>query len=191
MSDKLALGDELCTPDEGRRQRLRRLSNLAGRLALAGTALAIVYSVYLLFDRDALLTYLRRDVPGTFVVPPDDHLWLAYGLSLIPAVAFAAAMWEARRLFILIGKARIFDPAVPSVLIRLGRLAIVIATSEIIVRTLVILVMTSANPPGQRQLVIGISTTDFASLIVGLLFFVFALVMQEALIIESEYRSIV
>lgn len=51
--------------------------------------------------------------------------------------------------------------------------------------------MTDANPDGQQQLVIGVSTTDIASLIIGLLFHAFALVTHEALVIEDENRSFV
>jgi tetrahydromethanopterin S-methyltransferase subunit F len=176
---------------EGRRKRLRRLSHRAAWLTLGGVALAIVYSVYLPFDREALLAYLRRDVPGPFVMPPENRLWLAYGIGLVPFAAFVAAMWEARRFFMVLARARIFDPAVPPIVARLGGLAIGIAIAEIIVRPLVVLVMTSANPDGQQQLVIGVSTTDIASLIIGLLFYAFALVMREALAIEDENRSIV
>lgn len=98
---------------ESRRERLLRLSHRTAWLTLAGIALALAYSVYLPFDREALLTDLRRDVPGPFIMPPEDHLWLAYGIELIPFVAFVAAMWEARRLFMALARKQIFDPDVP------------------------------------------------------------------------------
>lgn len=70
-------------------------------------------------------------------------------------------------------------------------MAIVIAVAEITTRPFVIPIMTDANPDGQQQLVIGVSTTDIASLIIGLPFHAFALVMHEALVIEDENRSFV
>jgi len=116
---------------------------------------------------------------------------LAGMLSLIPVAIFVAAMWEVRRLFRLLGKSRVLDPAVPRLLVRLGRLAVAAAVAGIVVRTLVVLVMTSSNPPGQKHLVIGIGSNEFASLIIGLLLFAFALVVQESLRIVDENRSFV
>lgn len=191
MQDRILLANEPGADIEARRRKLHRLSRFAEQLALAGIALVVIYCGYLLFDHDALLSYLRRNVSETIVVPSNDRLWLAYGLSLIPAGVFVVTMWETRRFFVLLGNSRLFDRGAPRVLVRLGYLAITIATVEIIVHTLVVLVMTSANPPGHRLLVIGISSTDLASLIVGLLFLAFALVMQETLRLEDENRSFV
>jgi hypothetical protein len=176
---------------EVRRRKLRRLSRWAQGLALVGMVSVIGYSVFLLFSPDMLVSFLRSEVPGIIVMPPRERLWLAFGLCMIPAGIFVAAMWQAYRFFALLGQARMFDSAAPRILVRLGGLAIGVAVAETVVRTLVILVMTSANPIGQRQLVIGISSTDFASLIAGLLFLAFALVMQEAARIEDEMRGFV
>ena len=141
-----------------RRRALLLRARLAEALAIVGILMVVAYCAYFLFDRPALLGYLRREAPGALVVPSDGQLWLAYGLSLIPAGAFVAAMWEARRFFALIGKAALFDRSIPRILVRLGGLAIFIAAAQIVVRTLVVLVMTSANPADTRQLVISASS---------------------------------
>ncbi len=153
--------------------------------------MVIGYSLYLLFDREALIFYLSREIPGPLTPPGDGQLWLAYGLAVLPAWGFALAMWEVRRFFALLGRSAIFDRAAPRILVRLGWIAIGLSIAGVLVRTLIVLVMTSANPPGQRQLAIGISSSDIAALMMGLLFLAFALVMQEALIIEDENRGFV
>ncbi len=102
-----------------------------------------------------------------------------------------AARWEARCLFRLFDHERAFDPAVPSTLIRLGRLALPGAISGSVVRTQVILTMTIAAPAGQRMLCIAIDSQAIVSAIVGCLFLAFAHVMNEAIRIEDESRGFV
>lgn len=174
-----------------RRRALSRLAGIARALAFAGMAMVAGFCLYLLFDPEALAAHLRREAVIPLTMATDWRLWLAYALSLIPALGFLAAMWQAQRFFGLLGEGRLFDRAAPRILVRLGWIAIGLAAASIVVRTLVVLVLTSANPPGQRQLAISISSTDVASLVVGLLFLAFALVMQEALILEDENRSFV
>lgn len=176
---------------EQRRLRLGRLSRVARRLNILGMLLISGYCVFLLVDREALLAYLRRDVPGEFVIPADSALWAAYALSLVPAGILIAALWQAQRFFSLLGQAHIFDLAVPRILLRLSGLAIAVAVAEIVVRTLVVLLMTSANPPGQHQVLLGISSTDIGALIGGFLFRAFALMMVEAVSLDDENRSFV
>ena len=54
----------------------------------------------------------------------------------------------------------------------------------------VALLMTSANPPGQQQLVLSVSSGDVTALVVGLLMLAFALVMQEGVRLDEDNRSI-
>ena len=109
----------------------------------------IAYGIYLGSNPHALMAYLKRDIPGVAIMPDAGATTLASVLSLIPVAIFVAAMWQARSLFRLLGKSRIFDPAAPRLLARLGRLAIAAALAGIVMRTLVVLAITSANPSGQ------------------------------------------
>jgi Protein of unknown function (DUF2975) len=189
MQLDIALDPEANVAPEDNRRNLRRIARFAEWTALAGLALVLAYCAYLTIDRGELLAFLKKDAPLVAVEPSDAMLTLAYVISLGPVAIFAAAMWEARRFFRLFGKVQIFDPAAPRLLVRLGGLAIAGAVTAIVTRTLVVLAMTSANPPGQKQLLIGIGSGEIASVIVGLLFFAFSLVMREALRLEAENRS--
>lgn len=173
-------------------KRLRRYSRIAEWLSVVGMFVVGAGCAYLLTDHNALLAYLQRDVPATVIVTPSQPvLWTAYAVALIPAAIFLLALWETRRFFALIGTRPIFDSAASRSLMRLGYMTIAICVSQIVVRTTVVLLMTSANPPGQRQLAIGIGSTDIAALIIGFLFFTFALVMQEASRLARENQEFV
>lgn len=184
--------DHVVGSDVAMRQRkLRQISRVAEWIALSGIALIVTYSAYLCWDRAALTDLLERDVPGVAIPASYGATAFACGLSFIPCVIFVVAMWEARQLFRLLGANHIFSPATPRHLVRLGALAFMAAVAGIIVRTLVVLLLTSSNPSGERHLVIGVGSNEIAALVAGLLFLAFALVMQEALRIENDNRSIV
>jgi hypothetical protein len=111
--------------------------------------------------------------------------WAALG-GMALVVAYSAYLWTnhtalityvQRDIFRLFGKRQFFDPAAPRLLVRLGELAVVVAAGGIAVRTLVVLLMTSANPPGQRQLLLEIGSDEISFLVAALLFFAFALVV--------------
>ncbi len=143
---------------DDRHRKLRSISRAAEWVVLGGITLAVAYSGYLCGPPQALAAYLTRDIPGVAIGPAGGSIILAGMLSLIPVALFVAAMWEARRLFRLLGKNQILDAAVPRLLVRLGGLAVAAAVASFVVRTLVGLAMTINNPPGQRQLVIAIGS---------------------------------
>lgn len=191
MRDNFSLDSVASECSGDRRRKLRRIARVAEWISLGGMALVGTYSAYMWGDQAALTAYLQRDVPGIIGVPSGGSLILAYLVSLVPAVIFVAALWEARGFFRILGATEIFDPAAPSRLVRLGVLAIAAAVAGIVVRLVVGLVMSSADPAGPRQLVIAISSSEISSLIVGLLLFAFALVMREAVSVAAENRSFV
>ena len=176
---------------DDRRRKLRLISRVAEWVALGGITFAVAYSGYLCSHPEALTAYLTKDIPGVAIAPSAGSLMVAGVFSLIPVAIFVATLWEARRLFRLLGKSQSLDPATPGLLVRLGGLAFAAAVGGIIVRTLVVLAMTIANPPGQRHLLIAIGSNEVSSLMVGLLLLAFALMAQEFQRIEDENRSIV
>jgi hypothetical protein len=58
-------------------------------------------------------------------------------------------------------------------------------------RTLHILAVTLSNPPGYRQLIVGISSIDIFLILIFLLFHVISSIMQEAVAIKSEQDLII
>lgn len=179
------------TTESGDRRRLRSIAQFAEWLAVAGVAMGLGYVAYLALAPDALAVALRREVPGVVVAPGAPALTAAGLVSLVPALIFIAAMGSARTLFRLLGRAAtVFDPAAPSLLRRIGLLAVAAAVAGVVVRMAVGLLMTSANPPGQQQLVLSISSGDVTALVVGLLMLAFALVMREGIRLDEDNRSI-
>jgi hypothetical protein len=191
MQDNLSLDSAASECSRDRRRKLRRIARVAEWISLGGIALVGTYSAYLWSDQAALTAHLQRDVPGIVGVPTGGSLILAYLASLGPAAIFVVALWEARGVFRLLGATEFFDPAAPPRLVRLGVLAVAASVAGMVVRLVVGLVMSSADPAGPRQLVIAISSSEISALIVGLLLLAFALVMREAVSVAAENRSFV
>lgn len=179
------------TTNSADRRRLRSIAHFAEWLAVAGVVMGLGYVAYLAIVPDALAIALRREVPGVVVEPSAPTLAAAGLVSLVPALIFIAAMGSARTLFRLLGRAAtVFDPAAPSLLRRIGLLAVAAAVAGVVVRMMVGLLMTSANPAGQQQLVLSVSSGDVTALVVGLLMLAFALVMREGIRLDEDNRSI-
>jgi hypothetical protein len=172
--------------------RLNRLA-LFGRLtALGGIAVIGLYEVYLLTDAPALHQALgHARLMSGFEAEPSINI-LAWLMGLIPATLFLLSLWCIHRLFGVIATGgTLFSPDLPPLLHRLGQLSFAGAIAGLLTPTLTGLVLTLDRPPGQRQLVIAISSGEIAALIIGILMFAFAHLMQEALILEEDNRSIV
>jgi hypothetical protein len=169
--------------------RVRRLAIAGEALAIAGIAIVVGYEIYLWTDPAAMLNYLKRGVPELAGVPTGDLVLGAWLADLAPVALFVVAMATVVQLFRRLRSAQLFHPDVPVLLTRIGRLACASAVAGVVARTVVGLALTSGNPPGQRQLVISVSSGDITSVITGLLLLVFAHVMQEALRIDEENRG--
>lgn len=173
------------------RRRLRTIARIAEWVAVAAILAVLGYVAFLVLAPDALEAALRREVPGVVVRPSGAALTFAGVIHLVLAAIFVAAMWSARSLFRLFGQAATpFHPAAPALLMRIGLLAIASAVAGIAGRTMIALLMTSANPPGQRELVLGISSGEITALMIGFLMFAFALIMHEGIRLDEDSRSI-
>lgn len=71
---------------------------------------------------------------------------------------------------------------------RLGKLAVIWAFLDIVIRTTLTVVITLGNPPGQRILKIEIGSFQLSSLIMGTIIILVSHVMEEARIINDEHQ---
>jgi hypothetical protein len=74
---------------------------------------------------------------------------------------------------------------------RLGKLAVAAALVGFVTRTAVGLLMTSANPVGQKMLIIGLGSGEMIGLLVGVLVFLFASVVRDTTALAQENASFI
>jgi hypothetical protein len=171
--------------------RLERISRYGGWVCLLGILLVGGYSMFLVAQPAEAIAVLQRGIPGIVTLPNDNMLLLAGLVALLPALVFIYAMWRAYLLFGLIGSGLFLSETSQRLMVQLGRLAIVLAVLGLTTHSLVALLMTSANPPGQKILLIEIDSGTISSLIIAILFFTFSLVLKETASIVEENKSFI
>jgi hypothetical protein len=177
--------------EQSHRGRLERIANTGGWICLAGIALIGGWILVLAALPNEAIAVLQRGIPGPLTLPSGDILLLAGFVAAVPALVFLFALWQARKLFELIGIGHFLSEASQGLMVRLGRLALVLAVLGIVCHSLVVLLMTSANPPGQTLLLIEFDSSQFSSIIVAVLLFTFSLLTKETAAIFEENKSFI
>lgn len=190
--DSLILTDMAQAPaGTPRHRRLIRLAGFASWASFASAALIVLATSYLWLVEGALADWLVKSADGVMVTPTPLMMGAAGVVAMAPIALLVAMLVELGRLFRLFAGGLMFDPAIPRQLGRVGWLAFSSCAATVVCKTLVTLLMTSSNPPGHHMLTIGIDSQAMAGLMLGFLFLVFSLVMQEALGLAEENRSFI
>jgi hypothetical protein len=177
---------------EDRYRSISRIARVAEWLSIASIIVIVAAIGYVWSDQQKLLSFLAQDVPGLIINAPSGGARVAAGMfGSIAPILLIAALWEARQLFRLFARRRIFDAEIPAILVRLGFLAIAAAVAGIVARTIIVLLLTVNNPPGQIQLSLGIGSQELLGLVAGLLLFAFSLITKETRRIADENESFV
>lgn len=174
-----------------RHHRLIRLSGFASWASFASATVIFFATAYLWLVDGVLFDWLVKSADGVIVTPPPEMVAIAGAVATVPIALLVAMLIELGWLFRLFADGSVFDPAAPRRLGRVGWLAFSSCAATIVGKTAVTLLMTSANPPGHHMLTIGIDFQALAGLVLGFLFLVFSLVMQEALGLAEENRSFI
>ena len=101
------------------------------------------------------------------------------------------ALWIASWLFAGFAEGQIFEPKTGKRLRQIGFIMTVFALASPVVRTLLALLLTFENPPGQHVLIVSLSSDEFVIAIFGALILVLGHVMAEAARIAEDYQQIV
>ena len=101
------------------------------------------------------------------------------------------ALWQLWRLFAEYGAGRVFGREAQSRLKRFAWALLAAALLAPLVRAAMSVVLTLGNPPGQRQLVIGLSWDDYLAVLLAAVLIAIATVMAEAVRVAEENEGFV
>jgi Protein of unknown function (DUF2975) len=170
---------------------LQRFSTWGQWVAACSGLLIVAYGIYLVLVPEEALFIMREAVPGIVVLPSTSVLIVTAVVAALPALTFLLCLFQAWKLFGLARKGQLYTAAGQALLGRLGRLAIAAASVGFVMRTVVALLLSSANPPGQKMLVIGFGSGEMTGLLVGLLVFLFAAVVRDATALAQENATFI
>jgi hypothetical protein len=112
-------------------------------------------------------------------------------INLLNALLGLFAMLQAWRLFGAYGRGQVFGPAAVRHLRAIAWALIATSVWHVLSATLSILLLSWHNPPGQRQLSIGVSLEDYLGALFGGLLIAIAWAMTEAARIEQDNAGFV
>lgn len=112
-------------------------------------------------------------------------------VSLLPVAIGLYALWQLWTLFAEYGAGRVFGRTALARLKRFAWALLAAALLAPLVRAAMSVVLTLGNPPGQRQLVIGLSWDDYLSVLLAVVLIAIATVMAEAVRLAEENEGFV
>ena len=145
-------------------QRIQRVSRVMQRLCvfLVGVLPLIVVLTWFVFDDLLLAATQHLGIP----LNPENFTFtirlLACSVSLIPVAMICYCLWQLGHLFTLYQADKIFGQENTQALLNFARMLLIYAIAKPITTTLLVLIVTFNNPPGERLLVITLSSNDLA-----------------------------
>ena len=173
--------------------RLRRFSNIMVIVTSIGMVLIAVAMilVFVIPDWTRNLLMARLGEAGRHLTLTPGRLAVGAAITAVPVSVLLFGLWQARALFEGFAEGRIFTLASARRLRDFAACMMAQAILGPISSTALLLAFTYDNPPGTRQLSIGLSSNDYLALIVGGVLLAVAWVMVEATRIADEHASFV
>lgn len=116
---------------------------------------------------------------------------LAALIAAVPLVLVVYGLWHIRELFRLYARRHYFTIDGAKHLQRFGAALLLAAPAGILTRSIVSVLLTMNNTPGERQLVVQMGSNDYFLIVVGGLVLSVGWVMREAARMQHELRQIV
>jgi hypothetical protein len=184
-------------PSAALAQRLGRLARVVRCLCVLAAAVLAAWPVLLLFAPDSLVAIgagqapgidLRDLLQGEFTFAARSRVALA---SLLPCGLGLALLWQLWGLFSEYQRGAVFSVRALTCLRRFASLLVLLALSSPLTQVLMSVAISLDNPPGQRQIVISLSSNDYGLVLGALVFVAIARVMTEAARVAEENEGFV
>ena len=117
--------------------------------------------------------------------------FLAFFADMIPLLATVYGLLKLRDLFLLYENGSFFTERNVACFRSLGKTLLVWVGCDIVRYSLLSVILTLGNPPGQRLLTIGLNSGEFSGVFVGMVVLIVSWVMDEARKLEEDRALIV
>ncbi len=151
---------------------------------LYGVFWALFNQLYTMGPLIPLPVRVDHDLPGL-------TRFLAFMVDMIPMGVIIYGLQKLEGLFLLYENGLIFTEQHVNCFRSLGRALIVWVGCDVVRNSLLSVVLTLDNPPGQRVITVGLGSADFAAVFVGIVVLIISWVMDEGRKIQEEQALIV
>jgi hypothetical protein len=160
-------------------------------LSLLAGLIVLVFIAEVAIDQEALKRFLAGNVAVPFPTPNKQTLFFAVIAAATPVGLLLYGLWTSSQFFRLIEAGHFFDAKCQGTLIQLARIAFAWSLANALTRSVLTLILTWSNPPGERVFSIGISFADFTSLILAILFLLFSHLQNQMVEVSEDSESFV
>ena len=184
-------------PSTALAQRLCRLARVVRGLCVLAAAVLGAWPLLLLVAPDSLGTFGAGQAPGIdmrYLLQGDFTLATRIRVavaSLLPCGLGLAVLWQLWNLFGEYRRGAVFSLRALACLRRFAALLLVLALASPVTQVLLSVAISLDNPPGQRQIVIMLGSSDYALVLGALVFVAIARVMTEAARVAEENEGFV
>lgn len=119
------------------------------------------------------------------------NLLAGFAVSLSLAGVLLFGVHRLRRLFALYSSGQVFTPENAACIRGFALSALAYAALTPVTEVLLSVILTVGNPPGQRALVISVSSTEFVLLFLGAVLLIVSWVMKESAKLAEEHAQII
>lgn len=114
-----------------------------------------------------------------------------FSVTLLPNLVLILVLWNLHRLTHLLSAGHWFDQPCEMIFRKVGKLLFWYIGLNIMQRTLLVLVLTATNPPGEKQFAVQFSSNDVAMLMPALLALIISHMIHLARAQQEELKEIV
>ena len=194
MSDTAMPFDSQQMPPRRVRFVSRVMAVVCAVIAIAGAPVVLFAIWQIAGDPDAWRSFLQDAVGSGIKVPEAAPLWsrAAAIAVIVGCVAVAGfGFWRLRDFFRCVCNGAALSYRAADGLIAFARIVTILALTKPLITSVLSVLITWSNPPGQRQLMLSFSSSDLVTLVVGILLFVIAWSLREGARIAREHAEIV
>lgn len=174
-------------PEATRRRLVRFAGVLRWLLLAAAAAIPLAVALVAALAPDWVLNQAgMAGLPVERALAEPWRLRAAFVVGVVPGLVVVWGMVRLATLFERIARGEVFSEAGARALRDFALAVLVQAALKPVAHTLSVLVLTIANPPGQRQLAIALGSDDVAAVLIGLVFLAVAWVLREGRRIADE-----
>lgn len=160
------------------------------RLAIAGLLATMLIGAWVSFHNPEVLVLARGDVP----ILGDLSLWAWLGSVVVAAAVMTVAIYvllQVHQLFDIYRAGDLLSAAAATRISRIGKGTLLLAIASVLAHPVLTVLLTSANPVGQRAVSLALSSNDASLLLLAGLLTVIGRALREAAAVAAENKAFV
>lgn len=169
-----------------------RMANWLSRISLSVIIFSLLGYAYVWTNTKLAYRVVSQDsfpdLPDTLNFHQNLMLFV---VGAIPTLLFALVLFKAKKFFDLYRSGLLFPTESAVKLKSIGKFCLVLAIANPVIRTIALLIMTWLNPPGQKILILSLSSTDGFLLVLSGLLFMIGYILSEANRIAEDNEHII